>query len=65
MAMIAEKDFNLLREPWIKVLNANGNLEEISLLDVFRRAHELKRLAGELPTQDVVILRFLVAVILA
>jgi hypothetical protein len=44
------KDFNLLDEPWILVMNATDDIEEVSLLDAFRRARTLKGLAGELPT---------------
>jgi CRISPR system Cascade subunit CasA len=59
------KEFNLLDEPWILVLNKNGITEELSLLEVFERAHELTILAGELLTQDVAILRLLLAVLYA
>jgi CRISPR system Cascade subunit CasA len=59
------KNFNLLDEQWILVLNEKNGHEEISLLDVFLRAHEIKSLAGELPTQDVSILRFLLAILYA
>ncbi|MDR2006526.1 MAG: type I-E CRISPR-associated protein Cse1/CasA [Acidaminococcales bacterium] len=62
---MAEKDFNLLFEQWIRVLNGEGEAEEISLLDFFRRAHELKSIAGELATQDVAMLRLLLAVVYA
>ncbi len=60
-----EKEFNLLYEPWILVLNSQGEIEEVSLLTAFERAHELRGLAGELPTQDVAILRLLLAVLYA
>jgi CRISPR system Cascade subunit CasA len=59
------KEFCLLDSDWIKVLNSDGQTEEVSLLDVFRRAHEFKDLAGELPTQDVAILRLLLAILYA
>jgi CRISPR system Cascade subunit CasA len=62
---MAEKEFNLLYEPWILALNAKDEVEEISLLDFSRRAHELKNLAGELATQDVAVLRLLLAVVYA
>ena len=60
-----EKTFNLLYEPWILVLNLNGETEEVSLLTVLERAHEFRSLAGELPTQDVAILRLLLATLYA
>lgn len=57
--------FNLLDEPWILVRTRQGAVEELSVLEVFRRAHELDCLAGELPTQDIAILRFLLAILYA
>lgn len=60
-----DKIFNLLHEPWIMVLNQKGGPEELSLLSVLERAHELRCLAGELPTQDVAILRLLLVTLYA
>jgi len=60
-----EKAFNLLHEQWILVLNLEGETEEVSLLTVLERAHEFRGLAGELPTQDVAILRLLLATLYA
>ena len=62
---MGEKEFNLIYEPWILVLNADGEPEELSLLDAFRRAGALKSLAGELPTQDIAVLRLLLAILYA
>lgn len=59
------KEFNLLYEPWILVLNKDGETEEVSLLTLMERAHEFRCLAGELPTQDVAILRLLLAALYA
>lgn len=53
--------FQLLEEPWIRV-HSKGALEEVSLLEVFARADQLNGLAGELATQDVAMLRLLLAV---
>ena len=58
-----DKEFNLLKEPWIMVMKQDGTTGEISILDVFRHAHEYRALAGELPTQDVAVLRFLLAIL--
>lgn len=55
-------EFNLLHEPWIVVLNKNGTTEEVGLIELFERAHEFQDLAGELPTQDIAILRLLLAI---
>lgn len=57
--------FNLLDEPWIRVLNRDCAVEEVSLRDALLRAHGLKDLAGELPTQDAALLRLLLAVLFA
>jgi len=59
--MISE--FNLLDEPWILVLRADGTTEKVSLVDALARAPEFERLNGELPTQDVAILRLLLAIL--
>ncbi len=58
-----ETEFNLLDEPWIRVMDAQCKVQELSLTDVLIHAHEYKSLSGELPTQDVAILRLLLAVL--
>ncbi len=58
-----EKAFNLLDEPWIVTLRPDGKMVEVSLLDVFRDSHLYRGLAGELPTQDVALLRLLLAIL--
>ncbi len=60
---MSEKEFCLLHEPWIKVMNETGKTNEVSILDLFRKAPTLQRLAGELPTQDVAVLRLLLAIL--
>ena len=57
-----DKEFCLLDESWIKVLNDENEIIEVSLIDVFTNAHKYKRLAGETATQDVAILRLLLAI---
>jgi len=56
-------EFNLLYEPWIATLTFEGEREEVSLLELFRRAPKLQSLAGELPAQDTAVLRLLLAVL--
>lgn len=58
-----EVEFNLLDEPWVRVLCADCTVREVSLTDALLHAHEYKGLAGELPTQDVAVLRLLLAVL--
>lgn len=55
--------FNLVTEPWIQVLDQDGNPKEVSLLDVFENAADYQRLAGDMASQDLVILRLLVAIL--
>ncbi|MFT4088106.1 MAG: type I-E CRISPR-associated protein Cse1/CasA [Gordonia sp. (in: high G+C Gram-positive bacteria)] len=54
--------FNLVDEPWIAVRLIDGGSETISLRDLFHRAGEIRRIAGELPTQDFAVLRIALAV---
>lgn len=57
------KEFNLLEEPWIVVLRLDGEEELVSILTLFRRAHEFSNLAGDLPAQDIAIFRLLLAIL--
>jgi CRISPR system Cascade subunit CasA len=54
-------EFNLLEEKWLKVLDGT-EVKEVTLYDLFENAHNYNALAGELPTQDFAVLRFLLAV---
>lgn len=56
-------EFNLLDEPWIKVIRPDCTEEEVSLTQALLRAHEFKDLCGEMATQDVAVLRLLLAVL--
>lgn len=58
-----DKEFNLLEEPWIRVMDTEGKTEEVSLTEALLHAQDYYRLAGELPTQDAAMLRFLLAVL--
>ena len=58
-----ECEFNLLDEPWIKVMKRDGTIDEVSLITVFEQAHLYTDLAGELATQNVAVLRLLLAVL--
>ncbi len=55
--------FDLRREPWLLVRTLAGDVEEVSLLDAFARAHELQGVAGEIPTQAFALHRLLLAVL--
>ena len=56
-------EFNLLDEPWIKVIRPDCTEEEVSLTQALLRAHEFRDLCGEMATQDVAVLRLLLAVL--
>ena len=58
-----KQEFNLATDPWIKVLDAKGKTQTVSMLSVFENAANYRSLAGEMPTQDAIILRFLEAVL--
>ena len=58
-----EKAFNLLEEPWICVIDKECKIYEVSMLQLFEQAHKYVDLRGELATQDVAILRLLLAVL--
>ncbi len=55
--------FNLLQEPWIRVMRQDGSVQECSLTQALLDSHKYQRLAGELPTQDAAVLRLLLAVL--
>ena len=60
--VLKEKEFNLLYEPWILVKTADNKTLKLSLLEVYKQASNIQQLAGELPTQDIAILRLLLAI---
>lgn len=60
-----EKEFNLIHEPWLRVLDALGEIQTVSLQQLFAQAHMFKGLAGEIVTQDVAVLRFLLGILYA
>lgn len=58
------EEYCLLYKPWIKVLNYENVIKEVSLLDVFKNAHQYKRLSGETVTQDAAIYRLLLSIVI-
>lgn len=60
-----KEEFNLIYERWIRVLGMDGVEEEISMEELFERAHQIRSLAGELPTQDFAIMRLILAILYA
>lgn len=60
---MSDPGFDLSSRPWIRARLTTGDVTELSLTDLFRRAHECTALAGELPTQDFALLRLLLAIV--
>lgn len=58
-----EPEFNLIDEKWIRVMDSNCNVSEVSLKEVILNSHNYKALSGELPTQDVAVMRLILAVL--
>ncbi len=58
-----ETEFNLIDEKWIRVMDSKCNMSEISLKEVILDSHKYKALSGELPTQDIAVMRLILAVL--
>lgn len=58
-----EKEFNLLDESWIRVIDRQCRISEISLTDAIISAHKYKSLSGETPAQDIAVMRVILAVL--
>ena len=56
-------EFNLLDEPWIRVLKSDCSEQEVSITEVLFHAHEYLDLSGDTPEQDMAVLRLLLAVL--
>lgn len=56
--------FNLTTDPWIKVIETPTNHERtVSLIELFQNAQNYRQLAGDMHSQDLAILRFLLAIL--
>lgn len=60
---MTDKEFNLLDESWVRVITPECEIREVSLTDAIVHSHEYSGLCGELPTQDVAVMRLLLAVL--
>ncbi|MFE7277242.1 type I-E CRISPR-associated protein Cse1/CasA [Streptomyces sp. NPDC057623] len=54
--------FDLTERPWIGVLRCDGSQDELSLRQVFAQADSVRRIVGDLATQEFALLRLLLAV---
>lgn len=57
-----EPFFNLVDEPWLKVLMMDGKESTLGLRELFAKSSEIRTLSGETPLQDNAVLRFLIAI---
>ncbi|MFE2763294.1 type I-E CRISPR-associated protein Cse1/CasA [Streptomyces halstedii] len=55
--------FDLTSRPWLPVLLKDGSERELSLPEVFDQARDIRRLVGDLPTQDFALTRLLLALL--
>ena len=60
---MAETEFNLLDEPWIRFMTKDYEIKEVSLTEVLIHSHEYADFAGELEAQNVAVLRLSLAVL--
>lgn len=61
--MSQDASFNLVDEPWVRIRDEEGEVREVSLLELFEQAPHIVCLANDLPTQDFAILRILLAIL--
>jgi len=62
-AKYMEKRFNLLMEPWIKVIDKDCREGEVSLIDLYKEANQWQSFNGETQTQDVAVMRLCLSVL--
>lgn len=55
--------FDLVDMPWIPVQAVDGAVQDVSIGDLFARAGKLRRLVGDVPTQELALLRLLLAIL--
>ncbi|GAA4607772.1 type I-E CRISPR-associated protein Cse1/CasA [Actinoallomurus liliacearum] len=53
--------FDLITQPWLPIVGTSGELYEVGLADLVRRAHESRRIAGESPTMTAALHRLVLA----
>lgn len=58
-----ERHFNLIDEPWLKVIDSQGQTRLVSLETLFNQTSSYRRLAGDTRSQDLAILRLLLTIL--
>ncbi|MEU0570418.1 type I-E CRISPR-associated protein Cse1/CasA [Nonomuraea sp. NPDC005983] len=59
----APLSFDLTGRRWLPVQRIDGSQDELSLREVFDQADDLRRLVGDVPTQEFALLRLLLAIL--
>jgi len=60
---MSSPSFDLISQPWFRTRRSDNTVTELSLIDVLGSAHQIVGLAGEVPTQDLALLRLLLAIL--
>lgn len=55
--------FNLLNEPWIRCVYIDGTVRLVSLRQLFKDASKIRSIAGDIPQQDMPLLRLALAIL--
>lgn len=55
--------FNLIDEPWIHVVTETGKTELVSLAQLFKYAHQYKKISGDTQTQDFAVMRIVLSIL--
>ena len=61
---MVSQSFNLTTDPWIRVIQTDTRQEKrVSLIEFFSHAQDYRQFAGEMRSQDLAIMRFLLAIL--
>lgn len=61
---MVNQSFNLTTDPWIKVIQTDtGQEKSVSLIEFFKHVQDYCQLGGEMRSQDLAIMRFLLAIL--
>ncbi|WP_251717699.1 type I-E CRISPR-associated protein Cse1/CasA [Lactobacillus agrestimuris] len=58
-----KETFNLIDDPWIKAINIKNQTEKVSLEILLKNSKQYRQLAGDTVSQDLAVLRFLIAIL--
>ncbi len=60
-----KSEYNLLDEPWIRVMGLDGSYSKVGLKEAIVNAHQFRIISGESSGQDLAVMRLILAVIYA